>query len=114
MDSAGFNQIYREFRDREEKLIHGKNDRYNPGDDRLAHFKKAAQRCGITPSQLCLTYMQKHLITIEDAVKSGDLSNLAWEDQSGEGLWQRIADVRAYLILLAMLLEEEREWKRQT
>lgn len=74
--------------------------------DRLQNFKEVAAFIGLKPSEVALTYLLKHVQSIALAVKN-EHYNWTWETKDGEGLKQRIADARNYLLLLAACIEDE-------
>jgi hypothetical protein len=101
-------QLRQEFQEKEARLLGTKNADYATEDDRLWNFRAQAPLQGMEPSQVALTHLLKHIITIAKAVMNGE-GEWVWETEKGEGLKQRFADARCYLLLLAACLEEERK-----
>lgn len=88
-------------------MLDWKGDEYTDGADRLLDFRRIGNLLGKKPSEVAMTYLWKHLNAILLAVQRGEGYAWAWETEGGEGLKQRIADARNYLILLAACLDEE-------
>ena len=74
--------------------------------DHLQNFKEVAAFLDMRSSEVALTYLLKHIQSISLAVRR-QRYNWGWETKDGEGLKQRIADARNYLLLLAACIEEE-------
>jgi len=103
-----FEALWEEFLTHEARIMDWKRDEYSPHEDRLQNFREVAEFLGRTPAEVALTYLMKHIQSIALAVKTGKYT-WAWETEGGEGLKQRIADARNYLLFLAACLEEEGE-----
>jgi len=109
--SERFKELFAEFTDKEDTILAWKAGEYSSGDDRLQNFREIANFIGdkpvtVTPSFVALIYMLKHVQSIKNAVISGNVK-WAWETEGGEGLKQRLADSRNYLLLLATCIDEE-------
>lgn len=107
MTPQQFDKLAEEFRAAEVALMRWKREDYSPREDVLENFRQAAGVLGVRPSLIAATYMLKHVLAVLNAIREG---RYAWEWQlsSGrEGLKQRIADARNYLLLLAACLDEE-------
>lgn len=72
----------------------------NSDVDRLANFKEVAKEIGITPKQVLLVYLKKHMRSIESYVKND-------RTYSNEKIEGRIIDAILYLELLAALIADE-------
>lgn len=101
-----FEALWEEFLTHEVRIMDWKRDEYSPHQDRLQNFHQVAEFLGRTPAEVALTYLMKHIQSLALAVKTGKYA-WAWETEGGEGLKQRIADARNYLLFLAACLEEE-------
>ena len=82
--------------------------------DVLINFKQNAAFLKCSPEEVCLTYMMKHIqsisIAITDAIRNGESLEFEWETASGqEGLAQRFADARNYMLLLGALISEDND-----
>jgi hypothetical protein len=106
MNSDAFNEVKKEFDAKESELLGIKKTEYASDTDRLINFKEASRMVGLTPEHYCLVLITKHYHAISRAVSSGKYG-WCWNNDLGEGLKQRIADARNYLLLLAAILEEE-------
>ncbi len=95
-----------EFKDKEDNIMEWKKGEYSTRTDRLQNFKEVGAFMGITPREVALLYMMKHIQSIAVAIKTGRY-DWAWETEDGEAIKQRIADARNYLLLLAACLQEE-------
>ena len=112
MDTPTFAAIVDDFIQTERDMLGLKAGEYSSGGDRLWNFHRAAQLLKKRPSEVALDYLTKHYLALVKAV--GD--NTGGWDWRGpdhakapvEGLKQRIADARNYLLLMAACLEEER------
>lgn len=82
------------------------------GADTLHNFKSVAERTGVTPEQTLMTYLLKHMDSINTAVKEAAQYNQPYKDTfsprhayaKGEGIVSRLDDARNYLDLLECLL----------
>lgn len=101
-----FESLRDEFLVHEAKILDWKRGEYSSNDDRLQNFREVAAFMGLRPAEVALTYLMKHIQSITLAVRYGKYS-WTWTTEGGEGLKQRIADARNYLLLLAACLEEE-------
>lgn len=97
----------------------GKGSTYkDTGADTLANFKNVAERIGGTPEQVLMTYLLKHIDSINTAVREAGMytgqdengytaaarSQQARIYAAGEGIVSRLDDARNYLDLLECLL----------
>lgn len=100
--------IAKEFLRVEEGLRLAKRRNYASDADPLVNFRVVGEMSGLKPEQVAYVYTLKHIQAIGKAVMGGSWrESWAWETEDGvEGLKQRIADARAYLLLLAEILEE--------
>lgn len=112
MTPVQFEEICEEFTKREAQLLAWKRNEYASGEDRLQNFRQVAEWTGQRSAEVALSYLLKHIQSISLAVCSGKY-RWCWETVEGEGLKQRIADARNYLLLLAACLEEESEVKNE-
>ena len=112
MDLNHFNKLLMEFREQELDLLQSKRAEYADDRDVLRNFKEQAEFSNITPLQIGLVLVFKHIQSIKEAVIERKL-NWEWETSEGrEGTKQRIADARNYLLLLAAIIEEEElKWR---
>jgi hypothetical protein len=105
-----FDALVEEFEDRSVGVMLSKREEYSPHSDRLQNFREIAQFQGIRPSQVAMTYLLKHIQSINEAVRSGNIPNWVWTKPDGsEGFKQRFADVLNYVLLLAACVDEEVE-----
>ena len=105
---ARFEQLVKEFQEQESKILSHKGNEYSDQEDRLLNFREVAEFLGRTPAEVALAYLMKHIQSIALAVKTGKYA-WTWATEGGEGLKQRIADARNYLLLLAACLEAEKD-----
>lgn len=105
--AAQFMELRDEFNEQELRLIGIKKEEYATDDDRLLNFRQIAAFEGRTMSQVAATYFLKHIQSITRVVQSRGPYAWCWVTPGGgEGLKQRIADARLYLLLLAACIEE--------
>lgn len=103
-----FENLRDEFLVHEARIMDHKRDEYSSDNDRLQNFREVAGLSGEKMSEVALIWLLKHIQSIALAVRTGEYS-WSWHTDHGEGLKQRIADARNYLLLLAACLEEETE-----
>jgi len=106
MTPLRFSEICEEFISKEQEILNWKRKEYSSQDDRLQNFREIAALTGTSMPQVALTYLLKHIQSIKNAVMTGNV-DWCWEGEGGEGMKQRIADSRNYLLLLAACLDEE-------
>lgn len=109
MTPQQFDKLAEEFRAAEIGLMRWKREDYSPREDVLENFGQVGAMLGARPSMIAATYLLKHVLAILNAVRSG---RYVWDWQSPdgrEGLKQRIADARNYLLLLAACLDDEQQ-----
>lgn len=84
-----------------EMLAYKKDEYAALGEDRLAHFKKAAVVMNSTPKAALMGMLSKHLVSVSDMC-TDDKSYLEeqWEE--------KITDSINYLLILRALVEEEK------
>jgi len=108
--SDRFAELFDEFVGEERKLLNIKRSEYTSdgSEDCLQNFKQVGDFLGKEPEEVCMVYIIKHLQSIQRAVDTGEYDFSWWsEDRGVEGLKQRIADIRNYLLLLAAILDEK-------
>ena len=101
-----FHQLVEEFAERENRILGWKAGEYSDGTDRLQNFREIAVIEGREPVDVALTLLLKHIQSIAHHVKIRKFAVWAWQTESGEGLKQRFADARNYLLLLAACVDE--------
>lgn len=83
----------------ERELLCKKGKSYNPGtDDRLANFKRVAERLNLDPLKVWGAYFLKHVDAICTMVLTGA--------NDMEGFTSRATDLRNYLVLGTLLWKE--------
>ncbi len=106
MSPEQFQALCEEFEKREHELMGFKAEEYASTTDRLLNFRQIATFEDRTMPQVAMTYLLKHLQSINMAVQKGDTKWCWINPDGGEGLKQRFADARNYLLLLAACIEE--------
>lgn len=101
-----FKCLVKEFEEEEAKILLHKRAEYSDQEDRLQNFHQQAIIQGVEPADIALTYLLKHILSITKAVGSGNQPWVWTTDQGHEGLKQRFADARNYLLLLAACIDE--------
>jgi hypothetical protein len=106
MDKQSFENLYNMFEGAERSLLITKRSEYAADTDVLVNFKTTANQLGITPEEVCLVFMMKHIQAIaKAAMRPG--TRLGWGGTGAtEGFSQRVSDARNYLILLSAIIEE--------
>jgi len=101
-----FKKLGGDFLARMQDLLDKKGADYTCGDeDRLANFKRLAERTGVTPMQVWWVFVQKHLAAIENYVKSGKVES--------EPIHGRLQDVANYCLLASALIEDLAETRKE-
>lgn len=104
-----FEKLYSEFENMERNLLLTKRSEYARDEDVLINFKNTAELTGLSPEDVCLVFLMKHVQAVAKAANSRD-TRLSWGGTGAvEGFSQRISDARNYLILLAALIKERGE-----
>ena len=100
-----FDQVKQEFDEHDNALLNVKRSEYADDEDVLVNFKEVARMVNLTPEKYCIVLLCKHFHAILRAVDSGTYKWI-WADELGEGLKQRISDLRNFAVLLAALIDE--------
>lgn len=108
MNQEEFKDLCNEMNAKEQALLGFKRGEYVKSDrDVLINFKQVATMMQQSPEQVCMTYLLKHIQSISMAVNHDSQMEFEWKREDGsEGLAQRFADARNYLVLLAALIQE--------
>lgn len=85
------------------KTLESKGKAYSGTEDALANFKENANRLGMTKYQVWSIYFNKHIDSINNAIKANANSPV----DLSEGLHSRVIDVIDYAVILEALLEED-------
>lgn len=114
MDKKRFEDLYTEFSQREQELLNFKRGEYAGDVDVLKNFKQQALFNETTMLDICMVLAFKHIQGIQNIISGRDVRDLPWYWENGpkEGLKQRIADARNYLLLLAACIDESLPEKR--
>ena len=114
MNNQSFESLREEFLSKEGELLDIKGGEYGADYDRLLNFKEISDLVDMRATEVCLVLLLKHIQSITLAVKSGNYHfRWYWKDERGnEGLKQKIADARNYLLLLAACIEDELEERK--
>lgn len=109
MNNQEFENLIEDILSKEAALRDIKGKEYGDGYDRLLNFKEIANFTGLKEVDVCFLYLMKHIQSIGLAIKDREYKNKwYWNDtNNNEGLRQRIADARNYLLLLAACIEDE-------
>lgn len=84
-------------------VMETKGEEYSRGEaDCNSNFKRVAEGVGSDPVTICYVYLAKHLDSIANFVKTG-------ATKSEESIEGRIGDAVNYLLILASLIEEQKE-----
>ncbi len=103
MTNEEFVDLRDKFNDECEEAMKLKGEAYTQGtSDRLANFKKNAEKLGLTPLQVWSVYFGKHLDAIYFYLRSGKAGP--------EGVRENLKDARNYIDLgLALITEYTKE-----
>jgi hypothetical protein len=97
---------------RRQSLMINKGKEYSGGDEDINYnFKETAKRLGTrlagTSEFVCLTFLLKHIQSIEQWARNGKLS-------SGETIISRLDDARNYMDILESLIYENENWREES
>lgn len=104
MTQEKFNVFAKNFVKKTTSVLYAKGKSYALNrNDRLEHFKRAAQYLDTTPQEACLAQATKHFISIRDMVCANDEAVFSPEQWD-----EKIGDAINYLVLLrALVIDEE-------
>ena len=104
MTQEKFNAFAKNFVKQTTSVLYAKGKSYALNrDDRLEHFKRAAEYLSTTPKEACLAQLTKHLISIRDMVWTKEIAKFSPEQWD-----EKIGDAINYLVLLrALVIDEE-------
>ncbi len=105
-----FGKLCAEFERKEAELRSVKGEEYAT-DDALMTIYKIANFSGVPAGKVCIILLLKHIQSLSKAVSENTTGLWCWENNGREGLKQRIADARNYLLLLAACLEDREEFR---
>ena len=103
MHEDRFYELVEEMHAEEVQVMRGKGKEYTKGNkDKLANFKRIAEKLGVSADLVWAVYFMKHLDSQENYLAGGEIS-------SGETIYSRVTDLRNYLILYVAILKEREE-----
>ena len=109
MNVKRFEEILGQFESEEHILLLGKRKEYAVDEDCLSNFKATAKATSMSPEDVCVVLLMKHVQAIAKAAHDPSTRLGFGGSGAAEGFSQRIADARNYLILLAALIGERDE-----
>jgi len=110
MITERFKDLCEEFGQHERELLDSKKQEYATDEDCLLNFRQIAAFTGETMPRVVMFGLLKHIQSITRGVQDDSFSNWSWTTPEGsEGLKQRIADARNYLLLLAACIGDARK-----
>lgn len=99
MTPETFDEVVRGMMEQSSQVLLSKAKEYATGGDRLHNFRLAAELNDQTMEQACWGFATKHLISVVDMVKSGDVYPMeVWDEKLG--------DLSNYLYLLKAIVVE--------
>ena len=106
-----FLELYREFEENERGILEIKAGEYSSDEDRLQNFREIANFIGDQPATIDYTMvafilLMKHIQSIKNAIVNKRF-DWAWGTGNKEGLKQRFADARNYLLLLGACIDND-------
>lgn len=104
MTQEKFNAFAKNFVKQTTSVLYAKGKSYALNrDDRLEHFKRAAEYLSTTPKEACLAQLTKHLISIRDMVCANDGTTFSpeqWDEKIGDA-------INYFVLLRALVIDEE-------
>ncbi|TCX53805.1 hypothetical protein [Dehalobacter sp. 14DCB1] len=94
--------------EKENALLVSKGNQYSSDvqNNRWQNFYEVAAFEGRTPEEVAISYLLKHIQSINVAIRKGEF-DWCWVNSKGEeGLMQRFADARNYLWLLGNMIDD--------
>lgn len=87
MSNDEFDELMDDFLGMVDETMRWKAEEYSPeDDDRLKNFRQVAAVTGMTPAEVCITYQLKHLHSLLNATRNG---NIDWTYANDEGAKER-------------------------
>lgn len=103
MTQEKFNSFAKNFVKQTTSVLYAKGKSYALNkNDRLEHFKSAAEYLNTTPQEACLAQATKHFISIRDMVCANN--GVAFSPEQWD---EKIGDAINYLVLLRAIVAEE-------
>ena len=93
VNSTDFHKVFEYRMKMVENTLFKKAAEYATDDDRLHNFHSAAGMTGQTPAQALWGFVVKHIISVQDIIKSGRVMTPAEANE-------KIGDIIAYMVLL--------------
>ena len=90
------------------KVLLAKGKDYAGKEDSLANFKRNAERLGLSKYQVWATYFNKHIDSVNNAIKYNPIN----PQVESEPLTERIIDIINYAVILEALLSEDKCQKK--
>lgn len=90
------------------ETAYNKGKAYSGSEDSLDNFKRNAKNLGLTKYQVLSVYMNKHIDSINNAIKE----HPDFPEDATEGMRGRIIDAINYLTILWSLIQEDL-WTRE-
>ena len=113
MNNDQFQNVREMFLSKSAELLDWKGKDYAGSGDKLYNFKRRAKLLGLTPSQVCVVDLSKHIDCIFRMVFNNEyLERWTWEEDGRENLKIKIVDAINYLFLLAANIDDELEVKK--
>jgi len=104
-----FDAVIDEFQEATVEILSSKGEEYATDSDRLMNFRTVGDMAGMSPEEVAVTYLLKHIQRLSKAVREEEYE-WDWRREDGsEALKQRVADSINYLYLLALALEDKNE-----
>lgn len=103
MNQVEFEKVFAETVDSIKRLLVVKGGEYAGSEDRLANFKRGAERVGIHPYQILWIYLSKHVDSVETFIKD---EGKGIRRERSEPIDGRLDDIINYCILMKALIRE--------
>lgn len=104
-----------ELKEVEQTIINHKKTEYTTGkdEDRFQNFEEVAKLTGTSREDVALMYLLKHIQSIALAVRQRNFKWYWFDESCNEGLKQRFADARNYLLLLGEAIDNTVKKEKQ-
>lgn len=88
-------------------IMASKSKQYSSGQNPFQNFEEVADFLEADPLDIALIYMMKHIQAIALAIRTGKIE-WCWVNEKGEeGLKQRFADARNYIMILGNMIDHD-------
>ncbi len=93
--------------EKEKTTLAFKAKEYSDDRSRFLNFEEVGIMTDLSPEEVCLTYLLKHIQSISLAVRNNNIKWYWFDEGGNEGLKNRIVDARNYLAILGEIIDKK-------